>query len=196
MYESKDHFFIVTDLYSGGDMFTELDENGCLNEFEAAELMNAMLTCMNYCHSRNLVHLDLKPENVLLTQTGDYLDVKIIDFGLAQYQEAQKKMTGLEGSSYYMSPQVVQRSYIGSKADVWSCGVICHVMMTGYAPFDGPSYADILKTIVVGEFDFDDPEWDDVSEECKVSVRTNHRFEFLFWTVEFNSSVTVFLFPA
>ena len=57
MYETKNHFFIVTDLYSGGDLFSELEDNGCFNEFEAAELMNAMLMCMNYCHKRNLVHL-------------------------------------------------------------------------------------------------------------------------------------------
>ena len=102
MYETKTHFFIVTDLYSGGDLFTELEENGCFNEYEAAELMNAMLMCMNYCHKRNLVHLDLKPENILLTDTRSYLDVKIIDFGLAQYEEQSKKLSGLEGSSYYM----------------------------------------------------------------------------------------------
>jgi len=167
MYETKNHFFIVTDLYSGGDLFSELEGNGCFKEKEAAQLLNSMLMCMNYCHKRNLVHLDLKPENILLTETKSYSDVKIIDFGLAQYQTDNKKMTGLEGSSYYMSPQVVKRSYIGSKADVWSCGVICHVMMTGYAPFDGPNYQDILDSITLGVFDFDEPEWDGVSNTCK-----------------------------
>ena len=172
MYETKHHFFIVTDLYSGGDLFSELEEEGCFSEEDAAQLMNTMLTCMNYCHQRGLVHLDLKPENILLPGRGHkaYTNVKIIDFGLAQYQEQSKKLTGLEGSSYYMSPQVVQRSYKGDKADVWSCGVVCHVMMTGYAPFDGPEYKDILKAIVKGEFDFEDPEWDGASEKVKVSL--------------------------
>ncbi|CAB9502538.1 MAP kinase-activated protein kinase 2 (Fragment) [Seminavis robusta] len=174
MYETKNYFFIVTDLYSGGDLFSELEDNGCLGEVEASTLMNAMLSCMNYCHKRNLVHLDLKPENVLIARADkpNFSDVKIIDFGLAQFQEDKnKKMTGLEGSSYYMSPQVVGRSYDGCKADVWSCGVMVHVLMTGYAPFDGPAYNDILKAITKGTFDFEDPEWDGVSDECLSFIR-------------------------
>lgn len=174
MYETKHHFFIITDLYSGGDLFSELEDEGVFSEHDAAQLMNTMLTCMNYCHKRGLVHLDLKPENVLLPGRGikDYANVKIIDFGLAQYQESEDpKLTGLEGSSYYMSPQVVKRSYKGDKADVWSCGVVCHVMMTGYAPFDGPEYKDILASIVKGEFDFSDPEWDGASDVVKDFIK-------------------------
>jgi len=102
MYETKHHFFIVTDLYSGGDLFSELEDFGVFDDDDAADLMNTMLTCMNYCHQRGLVHLDLKPENVLLPgrqqqqqqqQKGyrDFTNVKIIDFGLAQYQDDNKK---------------------------------------------------------------------------------------------------------
>jgi serine/threonine protein kinase len=101
MYETQKHFFIVTDLYSGGDLFSEMEDKGCLTETEVAQLMNAMLMCMNYCHKRNLCHLDLKPENVLIARAENkaYSDVKIIDFGLARFQSTDKKMTGLEGSS-------------------------------------------------------------------------------------------------
>ena len=83
MFETKHHFFIITDLYSGGDLFSELEDEGVFSEYDAAQLMNTMLTCMNYCHQRGLVHLDLKPENILLPGRGrkDYTNVKIIDFG-------------------------------------------------------------------------------------------------------------------
>ena len=169
MYETKSHFFIVTDLYSGGDLFSDLEDNGVFTEDDASQLMNTVFTCMNYCHKRNLVHLDMKPENVLLSGRGkDYRDVKIIDFGLAQYQPQSQKLTSLEGSSYYISPQVIQRCYSGAKSDVWSCGVICHVLLAGYAPFDGDTYSQVLKEIVVGEFNFEEEAWDDVSEEAKV----------------------------
>jgi len=173
MYETKSHFFIVTDLYSGGDLFSDLEEYGCFEEKDCAQLMNTILTCMNYCHKRHLCHLDLKPENVLLTGRGkDYAGVKIIDFGLSKYQpDPNQKLTSLEGSSYYMAPQVIKKSYIGSKADVWSCGIICHVMMTGAAPFDGPEYQDILDSIVKGEFDLEGDEWDGTSDEIKDFVK-------------------------
>jgi calcium-dependent protein kinase len=101
MYETPNYFFIVTDLYSGGDLFSEMEDNGCLTEAEVAQLMNAMLMCLSYCHKRDLCHLDLKPENVLIARAENksYSDVKIIDFGLARIQDKDKKITGLEGSS-------------------------------------------------------------------------------------------------
>ena len=67
-----------------------------------------------------------------------------------------------------MSPQVIKRSYNGYKADVWSCGVLTYVLMTGYAPFDGPTYNDILKATIAGKLVFYDAEWEGVSEECLV----------------------------
>lgn len=86
-----------------------------------------------------------------------------------------------------MSPQVVKRSYVGDKADVWSCGVVCHVMMTGYAPFDGEEYKDILKAIVKGKFDFEDPEWDGASDKVKVRGVIDFYLSGYHWVCVFTS---------
>jgi calcium-dependent protein kinase len=66
LYQDEECFFIVTDLYLGGDVFDVLEEKGPFGEEDAAVVMNNLLGCVNYCHQRNLVHRDLKPENILL----------------------------------------------------------------------------------------------------------------------------------
>lgn len=164
LYESIDSFFLVTDIYNGGELYDELAQFGRFSEEEAALLMNNILSCINYCHKKGLVHRDLKPENVLLEENKDFDDLKVIDFGLAEYGEA---FSDIEGSSYYVSPQVIQGHY-GLKADVWSCGVIAFVCLGGYAPFEGADDDEVLQAVLDfdGQLDFDDPVWDGISDEA------------------------------
>jgi calcium-dependent protein kinase len=102
-------------------------------------------------------------ENILLEENKDFDDLKVIDFGLAEYGEA---FSAMEGSSYYVSPQVVQGQY-GPKTDVWSCGVIAFVCLAGYAPFEGADEDEVLQSVLDGYLDFDDPVWDDITEEAR-----------------------------
>ena len=162
LYESDSHFFLVTDLYAGGELYDELEEFGRFNEDDAALLMNNVLSCLNYCHQKKLAHRDLKPENILLEENKNFEDLKIIDFGLAAYGD---HYTELEGSTYYMSPQVIEGSY-NHKCDIWSVGVIAYVCLAGFAPFDGDDEQDVVQSILCGSVDFDDATWDDVSEDA------------------------------
>lgn len=72
LYQDDEAFFIVTDLYKGGDIFEFLEEQGPLTEEDVAIVMNNLLSTVNYCHQRNLIHRDLKPENILLDTTRDF----------------------------------------------------------------------------------------------------------------------------
>ena len=162
LYESDSHFFLVTDLYTGGELYDELEEFGRFNEDDAALLMNNVLSCLNYCHNKKLAHRDLKPENILLEGNKNFEDLKIIDFGLAAYGD---NFTELEGSTYYMSPQVIEGNY-NHKCDIWSVGVIAYVCLAGFAPFDGEEEQDVVQSILCGKVDFEDSTWDDVSEEA------------------------------
>ena len=162
LYESDSHFFLVTDLYAGGELYDELEEFGRFNEDDAALLMNQVLSCLNYCHHKKLAHRDLKPENILLEGNKNFEDLKIIDFGLAAYGD---HYTELEGSTYYMSPQVIEGHY-NHKCDIWSVGVIAYVCLAGFAPFDGETEQDVIQSILCGKVDFEDSTWDDVSEEA------------------------------
>jgi len=167
LYQDDECFFIVTDLYSGGDVFDILEDQGPLKEEDAAVVMNNLLGCVNYFHKRNLIHRDLKPENILLDKKKEFSDIKVIDFGLARYTECfGDELKGLVGSAYYVSPQVIEGDYT-NLCDVWSCGVIAYALLSGFAPFDASTDGAVLEMVYDGRYDFEDPEWDGISELAK-----------------------------
>lgn len=166
MFEDSRHFYIVTDIYMGGELFDEIEANGAFPEEDTAILMQNVLSCVNYFHQKNVVHRDLKPENILLTQSKKLEDLKVIDFGLATYCKPNQRLVGPVGSAYYKAPELLVGEY-GPKCDIWSCGVICFILLGGYAPFDGDDDMEIEEAILCGEYDFDDPVWDLISEDAK-----------------------------
>jgi len=167
--EDDSAFYIITDLCQGGDMLDELDKleesGGFLKEEDAAVLVNNILSCINYCHQKGLCHRDLKLENILL-HDSDYRHLKIIDFGLAKKFDDKTRFSDLVGTAYYMAPEVLDQDY-GSKVDLWSLGIIAFMVLGGYAPFEGRDDREILEAIVNGYFTFNDPAWDNVSENAK-----------------------------
>ncbi|CAB9521867.1 MAP kinase-activated protein kinase 2 (Fragment) [Seminavis robusta] len=168
MFEDATQFYIVSDIYKGGDLFDVLEEMGTLAEEDVRKIMNTMLTCVNYCHQKNLVHRDIKPENVLLEEHLGFEDLKIIDFGLAATLEEKDGILheGV-GSLYYFSPQILEGTYT-SKCDIWSVGVVAFILLTGCVPFSGKTSEATLDAIVQGKMDFgfDDGAWDGVSDEA------------------------------
>lgn len=171
LFEDTADFYIVTDLYGGGDLFDYLDELGNLPEQEVKIFMNKMLSCIKYLHdSCHMVHRDLKLENILLDDNKNVRDMKLIDFGLAQSYNPDRPETmtfdALCGSTSYIAPQVVEGEYT-SKCDMWSCGVIAFCLLAGYTPFDAPDDGQVIQAILVGKFDFDDEMWDPISDEAK-----------------------------
>lgn len=165
MFSDEKNYYIVTEICRGGELFEEIQEWGNFIEEDAAELMRHVLGAVNYCHGMNIAHRDLKPENILLEENKDLDSIKIIDFGLAQVVEKDTEMTDLVGSVFYIAPEVLKGSHT-MKADIWSCGVIAYVLISGYAPFDGHSDDDIKEAILSGEFSFDDEVWEDVSDQA------------------------------
>lgn len=82
-FEDMDHFYIIMDLISGGELFDEIIRKGHLSEHDSRVLLNCLLSTIQLCHSNNIIHRDLKPENILLEESHDYDKMKVIDFGLA-----------------------------------------------------------------------------------------------------------------
>jgi serine/threonine-protein kinase HSL1 (negative regulator of Swe1 kinase) len=119
----------------GGELFGYIQEQGGLIEIHAVHIFRQIIAALIYCHRINIHHRDLKPENILLDR--DTMTVKLVDFGMAALQPAGKKLTTPCGSPHYAAPEVIKTiSYDGAKADVWSCGVILFVLLTGTPPFN------------------------------------------------------------
>ncbi|CAB9524600.1 MAP kinase-activated protein kinase 2 (Fragment) [Seminavis robusta] len=178
--EGTDTFYIVSDLYQGGELYDEIEEWGSFAEEDAAAIMNQVLSCINYCHTNGICHRDLKPENILLADDEMHLDdIKIIDFGLARKFDDYSKATFRDqvGSSYYMAPEVLNRKY-GPKCDVWSAGVVAFMLLCGEAPFDGDSIEEIMEAINIGEYSFDHPDFENVSDDA---------LDFVQWLLIYNA---------
>ena len=131
------YYYLVTELVEGGELFNEIQRRKAFSEEIAAEIISQLLSAIVYCHERRIVHRDLKPENILMntTKEGKY-SIKVIDFGTAQGFKKQRKLKSVMGTPYYMAPEVIMKNYT-EKCDVWSCGVILYILLSGTVPFYG-----------------------------------------------------------
>jgi calcium-dependent protein kinase len=112
------------------------------------------------------VHRDLKPENILLEQNKEFDQIKIIDFGTSLVVDEGKRLDEKLGTPYYIAPEVLAKSYT-SKCDIWSCGVITYIVLSGIPPFNGASDQEIMKKVKTGKFSFSDPIWNNISDLAK-----------------------------
>lgn len=144
LFECPNCYYIISDIVKGGELYDELERLGSFREDETQMLVSVVLSALNYCHQRGLIHRDLKPENILLEDSRDYSHLKLIDFGLAKRVDISgengptriQTLAEVEGSRYYLSPQVIRGEY-GCKSDVWACGVVCYIMLCGFVSFTG-----------------------------------------------------------
>lgn len=152
-YQDAKYFYIVSEFCAGGELFDKITKKGKFNEREAANILKQMLSTVLYCHSNNIVHRDLKPENILLDDKSDDTVIKIIDWGGARYFIHGKKMTTVSGTPYYIAPEVLKEKY-DEKCDIWSCGVILYILLSGYPPFNGINDMEIMKAVKKGRYNF------------------------------------------
>lgn len=135
VWENHNELYLIMEYVEGGELFHYVEENRGLKEPEAVYIFRQIIAALLYCHRLHIHHRDLKPENILLNR--ETVQVKIVDFGMAALQPEGKKLTTACGSPHYAAPEVIRsRPYDGAQADVWSCGVILYVMLTGMTPFN------------------------------------------------------------
>jgi calcium-dependent protein kinase len=167
-YSTNDSYFLITEFCKEGELFKQIIDNAPFNESFTAYIMYQVLSSVFYCHNQNIIHRDLKPENILIEkkERNGYFRVKIIDFGTAKLFEKNKAERKVIGSSYYIAPEVLSKNY-NEKCDLWSCGVIMYILLTGKPPFGGDNDAEILSKIKTGFYDLQSPPWNSISKEAK-----------------------------
>ena len=171
LFEDAENLFIVTDLYEGGDLFELVRKQGPLKEHEAAIVMQQLLSCIHHCHENNIVHRDLKMENILL-QKNDFHNLKVIDFGLSKEPKANKKaFSDVVGSVSYLSPQMLEYEY-NLKCDIWALGVVAYVLLCGRFPFEARKKVDEIHNIASGLVHFNHSIFDTYSTGCTRFIRS------------------------
>ncbi|KAE9585589.1 hypothetical protein Lal_00009782 [Lupinus albus] len=160
---TKAKIFMVVEYVKGGELFAKVTK-GKMDEDEARKYFQQLISAVDFCHSRGVTHRDLKPENLLLDENQD---LKVSDFGLSALPE-QRRSDGMLvtpcGTPAYVAPEVLKKKgYDGSKADIWSCGVILYALLSGYLPFQGENVLRIYRKSFKADYAF--PEW--ISPQAK-----------------------------
>lgn len=134
---TKSNHYLFLELCSGGDLRGYLKEKVRLPEVEVQSFMQQIVSGMKYLYQNNIVHRDLKLQNILLTEKSPNAILKIADFGLAkQYDNNDDVFETKCGTPIYMAPEVGKGKY-DDKADLWSLGVMLFELVAGVPPFMG-----------------------------------------------------------
>lgn len=176
VFEDNEHVHIVTDKYTGGELFDKIIERttptGCLSEAEAARIIKSTLEAVLYLHKNGCVHRDIKPENILFESKQEGSPVKLIDFGLSRMHDESREgpMRNAVGTAYYMSPEVINGCYDKS-CDIWSIGIVAYILLAGYPPFNGSSDNEIYSSTRRGNLIFERKVWGGLSHMSRDFVR-------------------------
>uniref|UniRef100_A0A7S3NBH0 Calcium-dependent protein kinase 1 n=1 Tax=Euplotes harpa TaxID=151035 RepID=A0A7S3NBH0_9SPIT len=170
--EDDKRIYIVTEICKGGELFDEILNRSKFDEKDAAIVMRQLLSAINYCHKKSIVHRDLKPENMLLEQDKDLEKLKIVDFGTSLTFDPDRALDEKLGTAYYIAPEVIKKSY-NEKCDLWSCGVIMYILLSGEPPFNDPKADNeaIMKKVEKGKYDLTKGVWKTVSKEAKDLIK-------------------------
>ncbi|KAL1007405.1 hypothetical protein UPYG_G00086340 [Umbra pygmaea] len=139
----SENIYLILEWCSGGDLSRFIRSRRLLPERVARRFLQQIACALQFLHSHNISHLDLKPQNILLS--GSVL--KLADFGFASYMSPWDEQSALRGSPLYMAPEMVCRRQYDSRVDLWSVGVILYETLFGRTPFASRSYAELEEKI-------------------------------------------------
>ncbi|XP_016088990.1 MAP kinase-activated protein kinase 2-like [Sinocyclocheilus grahami] len=157
----------------GGELFSRIQARGdqAFTEREASEIMRDIGTAIQYLHNMNIAHRDIKPENLLYTNKEDTGVLKLTDFGFAKETSLHNLLQTPCFTPYYVAPEVLGPEKYDKSCDMWSLGVIMYILLCGFPPFysnTGQAISPGMKRrIRMGQYEFPNPEWAEVSEEAK-----------------------------
>ncbi|KAL1350287.1 hypothetical protein HN51_014394 [Arachis hypogaea] len=146
--QTKDRIYLVLEYCSGGDLAAYIHRHGKVSEATARHFMIQLAAGLQVLQEKNLIHRDLKPQNLLLATSGATPLMKIGDFGFARSLTPQGLADTLCGSPLYMAPEIIQNQKYDAKADLWSVGAILFQLVTGKPPFDGNSQLQLFQNIL------------------------------------------------
>jgi len=138
------------DYARNGDLLEFINSKKRLTEEEAREIFIQLIEALEYTHNKNIIHRDIKLENILLSENNEVI---VGDWGFAGYWSNDKKIKCNWGSIFYAAPEIfIGQEYTGPEIDIWSLGVVLYAMITGRLPFTGANNEEVAMNIIEGNF--------------------------------------------
>ncbi|XP_071942026.1 serine/threonine-protein kinase 33-like [Antedon mediterranea] len=178
VYETSKKMYLVMEFCGEGDLQRMLDNSKTFSETDTQTIVKRLSSAVAYLHKNDIVHRDIKLENILLSKDHDNpedkLNIKLSDFGLSIVKGgvgSDAMMQTMCGTPIYMAPEVINNQGYSQQCDVWSIGVIAYLLISGAPPFNGRDEESLYTAIRKGEVEFSGPIWQDVSEEAKNAIQ-------------------------
>ena len=151
--------YLILEFCVGGELYKKLQIEKKFDEKRSARMILQLANALNYCHSKKIIHRDVKPENLLLGKNGE---VKLADFGWSVHAPSSRRTT-MCGTLDYLPPEIVKHQQHDEKVDIWSLGILLFEFLCGYAPFEANSHELTYERIKAVDLVF--PHW--VQEDAR-----------------------------
>ena len=167
-YKTTEEYNIITEYCENGDLYNELINEAPFSEDYAAYILYQLLIALNCCHKLHILYRGLDPENILIAERNDkkYPQIKMTNFGSSKIFHKDIFNEKMIGSPYYIAPEAIYNKKYNEKCDLWSCGVILYMMLSGKVPFGGHNEEEILKMVEKGSFNLSRKEFKKVSKSA------------------------------
>ncbi|XP_055485911.1 caM kinase-like vesicle-associated protein [Psammomys obesus] len=173
VFVTRKEYFIFLELATGREVFDWILDQGYYSERDTSNVVRQVLEAVAYLHSLKIVHRNLKLENLVYYNRLKNSKIVISDFHLAKLENGLIKEPC--GTPEYLAPEVVGRQRYGRPVDCWAIGVIMYILLSGNPPFyeevEEDDYENhdknLFRKILAGDYEFDSPYWDDISQAAK-----------------------------
>ena len=171
IFDDENNYYIICENIEGKPLFEYIVNDNSFHEKEVCQVMKEILLTVNYLHSLNIMHRDLKPESIVIKKLeNNTYKIKFVNFSTATEFIEGKQLTQFVGTHYYVAPEVITKNY-NELCDIWSCGIIMYILICEYPPFQGKNNDEILHNIRFTELKFKKNEWAHISNSCKDLIR-------------------------
>jgi len=139
------NYYIIMELISGEELFYYINEIKTFEETDAIQIIKKLMHILQYMHEKNIIHHDIKPENILCPDPNDLSNLVLIDFGLAV--QTSTPCSNFVGTPYYMAPEIINFIPHNKSVDLYSCGIIFYLLLYNELPFNSDDRDEIFNQI-------------------------------------------------